>query len=135
MSWSGGDVPAGTAEVVVPKTVDILPIAATQSMSADFEVRFTGGTSGAERRVTLSQPTSAGSFAFVDCDVEASVGRVLLPKGLFTFLEPGEASLTFTSSGMRRIKADIWKVEASAPGLVTKNGALISASVLVTLSR
>lgn len=132
LSWSGGDVPAGNADVVVPSTVELQTVPSEQPMSADLEVTFTGGAADAELRMTLYQ-TSSGSLVAVDCDVKASDGRVVLPKEAFLLLEAGTADLLFTNQGVRRVHLDAWEVEASAPGLVQKGGALVSSSFPLTL--
>ena len=132
LTWQGGDVPAGSVNVVVPSTVDLMPIAGTHPMSEDLIVQFTGGASSAELRMTLTQVID-GSRVAVDCDVAAASGSVTLPKSLFSLLQAGEASLLFTNAGVLRVHADPWEVEASAQGLVRLDGMLIDSVSLQLL--
>lgn len=133
VSWSGGDVPAGTASVVVPATVDLQMVPGSHSISEDLVVTFTGGSAGALLRMTLSQTTS-GSLVFIDCDADAASGQVVLPKAFFSVLLQGNADLNFTTSGMKVVNADQWQVEVSAPGLVTKGGVLFNTALPLTLT-
>jgi len=132
LAWSGGDVLPGSVELVVPAAVELGVVSATHPMTDDLEVQFTGGTAGAELRMTLSQ-TTTGSQVVVDCDVDAATGRVVLPKVWFGLLEAGEAALSFTVASTKRVSAGNYEVEASAPGLVRQNGVLIG-SLPLTLS-
>jgi len=134
LTWQGGDVPAGTADVIVPSTVDLMTIAATHSMNDDLVVQFTGGVAGAELRMTLAQ-TINGSQVAVDCNVDAASGSVSLPRALFAMLQAGDASLLFSNASVKRVHMDPWEVEASAPGLVRLDGMLIDSVPLQLLPR
>ncbi len=84
--------------------------------------------------MTLLQ-TSSGSPVAIDCDVDASTGRVVLPKTLMLLLESTNADLNFTYFAMKSVKLDPgWEVEVSAPGIVNRNGAILSDAIPLMLA-
>jgi hypothetical protein len=120
LSWSGGDVPAGSVNVTVPAALELGAPPSTHVIGNALEVTYSGSGAG-EVRMTLSQ-TVTGSQVSVDCTAPIAAGKVVMPAEMFLMLEPGAADLLFSVSGTQVVRSGAWEIEASAPGVVNRGG-------------
>jgi len=131
-AWSGGDVAAGSAELVVPASVDFDLPPSAQPRSQPLSIAFRGTSPEAEAGVTLYQ-TVTGSLVAVDCEVPATSGTVTIPAEMLELLQVGSVDVFYQNRAVRRVSADPYQVEVSAPGEVTVGGAIFTGGLSLTL--
>ncbi len=115
LSWSGGEIAAGSAAVTVPSSLTVVAPPASHSRARPLVIDFSGGTSAGTVTVTLVQQT-AGSTLSLDCDVPATAGRLEIPVSALGRLSAGSSSILVKSRGLSRVYIDGFAIDASAPG-------------------
>lgn len=114
-SWSGGEVPEGSATAVRPQAVDAGLPPSMHPRSQPLRLTFEGAGEGTVRLVVMQQTTSTVS---IDCLVPVSAGVVEVPASLLSLMQPGPANVLLDVSGRTRMPSGEFDTTLVVPGPV-----------------